>query len=88
MLWLYQRTFYGTTKTPANANMQDVSLRERSVLWPLAVTALVMGVVPSLWMNSIDRSVGHVLETQQPVAASAQASLAQPTPVQLNTVLK
>jgi NADH:ubiquinone oxidoreductase subunit 4 (subunit M) len=62
--------------------MPDADLRERSVLWPLAVTALIMGVFPNLWMNSIDASVGTVLQTP-PVASAAHSS-----PVQLNTVFK
>ncbi len=61
MLWLYQRTFYGVITVPANGSLPDADLRERTVLWPLAVLALVMGVFPSLWMNSIDQSVGTVL---------------------------
>jgi NADH-quinone oxidoreductase subunit M len=81
MLWLYQRTFYGTITVPVNASLPDADLRERSVLWPFAILALVMGVIPGLWLNSIDSSVGNILESQ-PVAAvhSLQA--------QANTVLK
>ena len=85
MLWLYQRTFYGTIKNPVNASLKDADLRERTVLWPLAVMALIMGVFPNLWMNSIDRSVGGVLESQQPAAVS---STVPATPVQLSTVFK
>ena len=100
MLWLYQRTFYGVITVPANGSLPDADLRERTVLWPLAVLALVMGVFPSLWMNSIDQSVGTVLQTQAAAttvhatsahenstqAAAAQASLTQPSPVQANSV--
>jgi NADH-quinone oxidoreductase subunit M len=70
LLWLYQRTFYGTITNPVNASLPDASLRERSVLWPLAILALAMGVFPNLWMNSIDASVAGILDAQ-PVASSA-----------------
>ena len=82
MLWLYQRTFYGTIKVPVNATLPDADLRERSILWPLAVLALVMGVFPSLWMNSIDASVAGILDTQKGVSAAPTLQ------VRVNTVLR
>ena len=99
LLWLYQRTFYGTITNPVNASLPDVDLRERTVLWPLAVLALVMGVFPGLWLNSIDASVAGVLEAQ-PVASVVSdrrairwpVPVAEPVvhalPVQVQTVLK
>jgi NADH-quinone oxidoreductase subunit M len=80
MLCLYQRTFYGVIRNPVNLTLPDADLRERSILWPLAVLALVMGVFPSLWMNSIDASVAGILDTQH------GASSAPTLQVKLNTV--
>ena len=65
MLWLYQRTFFGTVKVEANRNLRDLSGRERMCLVPLAVMALVMGVASPWWMKAIDPSAkainqGHV----------------------------
>ena len=82
MLWLYQRTFYGAVTVPVNATLPDANLRERSILWPLAIVALIMGIFPSLWMNSIDASVAGILGAQQ--AASSAPTLQ----VKVNTVLK
>jgi NADH-quinone oxidoreductase subunit M len=82
MLWLYQRTFYGTISNPVNATLKDADMRERSILWPLAVLALVMGVVPSLWMKPIDASVAGILDAQR------NASAAPTLQVKLTTVLK
>ncbi len=65
MLWLYQRTFYGAITNPVNATLPDADRRERSILWPLAALALIMGVFPSFWMNSIDASVAGILEAQK-----------------------
>jgi NADH-quinone oxidoreductase subunit M len=64
MLWLVQRIFYGpeselTKSTPA----LDLRLGEMAVLCPLAVLMLVMGLVPSLWLPSIETSL-HSLSTQ------------------------
>ena len=57
MLWLVQRIFYGpesqlVKSTPA----RDLQLRELAVLQPLAVLMLLMGLVPSLWLISIEQS--------------------------------
>jgi NADH-quinone oxidoreductase subunit M len=82
MLWLFQRTFYGAITVPVNATLPDADLRERSILWPLAVMALIMGVFPNLWMNSIDASVAGILGEQH------TASSASTLQVKVQTVLK
>jgi hypothetical protein len=46
-------------------------------VWPLAVAALVMGVVPSLWLNSIDAAVTRALPGSQ--SRSVQMSAAPPS---------
>ena len=56
-LWLVQRLFYGpesqmTASTPA----LDLRFNEWIALVPLAALMLVMGVAPSLWLPSIERS--------------------------------
>ncbi len=57
LLWLYQRTFYGEVTVQANNNLRDLNARERLSLWPIAVMALVMGVVPSIFLRQIDPAV-------------------------------
>jgi len=57
LLWMVMRVFYGENANPKNATIADASTRERLALAPLAIAALVMGVVPFLWMSSIDSSV-------------------------------
>ena len=58
MLWLVQRLFYGpesalaTSKPPA-----DLRFGELAILTPLVVLMLVMGLAPSLWLNSIQTGV-------------------------------
>jgi NADH-quinone oxidoreductase subunit M len=82
LLWLYQRTFYGTITNPVNASLPDIDLRERTVLWPLAVLALVMGVFPNLWLNPIDASVSGILEAQTVASGvSARRAIGWPVPV-------
>jgi NADH-quinone oxidoreductase subunit M len=58
MLSLVQRIFYGsenslTSSKPTN----DLSIGQLAVLVPLVVLMLVMGLAPSLWLNSIQSGV-------------------------------
>ncbi len=62
LLWLYQRTFYGDTVTPANSKMRDLSLREGVAIWPLAALAVIMGVASPLWIRNIDPAATHTLD--------------------------
>jgi len=74
MLWLVQRLFYGpesemATKKPAN----DLRFGELAILWPFAVLMLVMGLAPSLWINTIENRTGP--PTLKGPSALPQASL-------------
>jgi NADH-quinone oxidoreductase subunit M len=58
MLSLVQRIFYGsenalTSSKPTN----DLRIGQLTVLVPLVVLMLVMGLAPSLWLNSIQSGV-------------------------------
>jgi NADH-quinone oxidoreductase subunit M len=58
MLSLVQRLFYGpeselTSSRPAN----DLRIGELAVLAPLVILMLVMGLAPSLWLNSIQTGI-------------------------------
>ena len=58
MLWLVQRIFYGPESNLATSKpADDLHFRELAVLAPLAVLMLVMGLAPSLWMQSIETGV-------------------------------
>jgi NADH-quinone oxidoreductase subunit M len=81
MLWLYQRIFYGEIKNAVNISLPDLNGRERASVWPLAIAAIIMGVFPMIWLNSIDRTVARVVQaTEQhsavasPISVPAQTS--------------
>jgi NADH-quinone oxidoreductase subunit M len=61
LLWMYQRVFFGIVKHEENSSLPDLSVRERTAVWPAAVMALAMGVAPLLWLNTIDPAVHNVL---------------------------
>ncbi|HWR36336.1 MAG TPA: NADH-quinone oxidoreductase subunit M [Clostridia bacterium] len=87
MLWMYQRVFYGTVKNEANAALPDMNGRERVALLPLAIAALVMGVAPVLWLNSIDPAVARAIsmrQNQQAVSGGVTTPLPNVAPATLN----
>ena len=60
LLWMYQRVFYGPIVHEENRALPDIDGREQISLWPLAVMAVVMGVVSPLFMKSIDHSAAEI----------------------------
>jgi NADH-quinone oxidoreductase subunit M len=61
LLWMYQRVFYGKVTHEINNTLPDLNLREKTALVPAAIMALVMGVAPVLWFNTIDPAVQSIL---------------------------
>lgn len=61
LLWMYQRVFFGKVTNQANESLPDLAGVEKAALWPAAVMALVMGVAPMIWLNSIDPAVQKAL---------------------------
>jgi NADH-quinone oxidoreductase subunit M len=57
LLWMYQKVFYGPIHHDENRRLPDIDAREQISLWPVAVMALVMGVISTYWMKSIDPAV-------------------------------
>lgn len=84
LLWLYQRVFYGDVTVQANNTLADLNARERLSLWPIAVMALLMGVVPNIFLRQIDPAVkvalaplGNVYNAGAPVLHHVTQVLAQ-----------
>jgi NADH-quinone oxidoreductase subunit M len=58
MLWLVQRLFYGQESALATSKpAHDLRFGELSILTPLVVLMLVMGLAPNLWLNSIQTGI-------------------------------
>ena len=69
MLWMVQRVYYGTVTHEENATLPDLLPREWAAVVPLCAIALVMGVLPTLFLKpmeaSVDALVQRVQATQQ-----------------------
>jgi len=61
MLWMYQRVFFGSALSDPNRSLADLDLRERASLWPLVAAALLMGVWPLYWLNTMEPAVRSML---------------------------
>jgi NADH-quinone oxidoreductase subunit M len=61
MLWLYQRTMFGTVENPKNESLPDLSLREFATFAPLIVLAVWIGLYPSPFLQRLEHPVRAVL---------------------------
>ena len=61
MLWLYQRTMFGTVTNPKNENLPDLSMREFVTFAPLLVLAVWIGLYPKPFLDRLETSVDRVM---------------------------
>jgi NADH-quinone oxidoreductase subunit M len=76
MLWMFQRVNYGPVSNEKNAGMTDLTPREWVVLVPIVAVTVLMGVLPNLFLRSIEPSVARVVSqvhAQAPVRIQARA---------------
>ena len=77
MLWLVQRLFYGPESGMSEAKpADDLGVGELAILAPFAVLMLVMGIAPSLWMNTIENRKGPPEMKSSRQVPAAQLSIA------------
>ena len=84
LLWMYQKVFYGPIHHDENKSLPDLDGREQVSLWPLAVMALIMGVVSPYWMRSIDPSVASTIP-KTPTTAKTQIEIEAQTDLATNS---
>jgi NADH-quinone oxidoreductase subunit M len=61
MLWLYQRTMFGTVTNPKNENLPDLGMREFVTFVPLLVLAVWIGLYPKPFLDRLETSVDRVM---------------------------
>jgi NADH-quinone oxidoreductase subunit M len=66
MLWLYQRTMFGSVENPKNENLVDLNLREVVTFVPLIIMALWIGLYPKPFIDFLDTSVMNVVARVSP----------------------
>jgi NADH-quinone oxidoreductase subunit M len=65
MLWMFQRVYYGKVTNPQNATLPDLRPREWAAVVPLCALAIVMGVMPSLFLKPMEPAVRRMVEQVQ-----------------------
>jgi NADH-quinone oxidoreductase subunit M len=62
MLWGYERVFTGALDKEENRVLSDLSIREVSILAPLVILVLVLGLYPKILLDKIAPSTEAVLD--------------------------
>ncbi len=73
MLWMFQRVNYGTV-SEKNAMLPDLKPREWALVVPIVAVAILMGVLPNLFLKPMEPSIERMLQQVRrgaPVQASA-----------------
>ncbi len=78
MLWLYQRTMFGTCDNPKNQVLKDLNLREIMTLVPLVIWAFWIGLYPKPFFKVLDAPVQAIVERVNPSFYKAQPFTAGP----------
>jgi NADH-quinone oxidoreductase subunit M len=75
MLWMFQRVNYGPVSNGKNAALSDLKPREWAGILPVVVMAVLMGILPNLFLRPIEPSVEHMLsQVRQGAPAEIRAS--------------
>tara|TARA_B100000686_G_C16789156_1_gene977379 strand:- start:1826 stop:3379 length:1554 start_codon:yes stop_codon:yes gene_type:complete len=61
ILWMFQRVMFLELKNPKNANLKDMTLREKIVITPFIILIFWIGLYPSPFMKTFDASVSHLI---------------------------
>jgi NADH-quinone oxidoreductase subunit M len=61
MLWMFQRVNYGPVDNDKNRTLPDLAPREWAAILPVVAVAVLMGVLPNLFLRPIEPSVERML---------------------------
>jgi NADH-quinone oxidoreductase subunit M len=76
MLWMFQRVNYGPVTNEKNRSFPDITAREWALLVPTIAMAILMGVMPGLFLRPMEPAVARVIE---------RVTGSQPTRVSIET---
>jgi NADH-quinone oxidoreductase subunit M len=62
MLWMFQRVNYGPLTNAKNRSLPDLSPREWALLVPTIAMAILMGVLPGIFLRPMEPSISRVIE--------------------------
>ena len=62
MLWMFQRVNYGEVTNDKNRSLPDLSPREWALMVPTIAMAIVMGVLPNVFLRPMEPAVKRTIE--------------------------
>ncbi len=65
MLWMVQRVFFGVCEKDENKKLLDLSLIEKIIIVPLIIVVFWIGFYPRTFIDKIEPSVKHVIESME-----------------------
>ena len=87
MLWLYQRTMFGTVNHPENQDLLDLNFREAMTLIPIVIFCFWIGLYPVPFLKAMEPSV-EKLVTRLDQARKVAEGTPSPTLVALQGEVK
>ena len=67
MLYLYKRIIFGTIVNPKLEKILDFSIREISILLPMAIIVIWIGIFPNSFLEPMHLSVEQIAERYEMV---------------------
>jgi NADH-quinone oxidoreductase subunit M len=78
MLWMFQRVNYGPVTNDKNRTLGDLDRREWIVVAPIVIVAVLMGILPNLFLRPIEPSAARVVgQVRAEVPNQIQAAVRQ-----------
>jgi len=62
MLWMFQRVNYGEVTNTKNSSLPDLLPREWALMVPTIAMAIVMGVLPNVFLRPMEPAVKRTIE--------------------------
>jgi NADH-quinone oxidoreductase subunit M len=86
MLWMFQRVNYGPITNEKNRSMPDLTPREWALMVPTIAMAIVMGVVPGVFLRPMEPSVARIVERVSGSQPARVSNTPHPVPGALRPV--
>jgi NADH-quinone oxidoreductase subunit M len=72
MLWMFERVMFGKLENEENQKLRDLTAREVTVLAPVVIFVVLIGVWANPFLKKMETSVDHLLRSVQQRAAMAE----------------
>jgi NADH-quinone oxidoreductase subunit M len=87
LLWLYQRTMFGSVTHEVNKTIADLSLREYAVLLPLVFMSFWIGIYPKPFFDFINSPVDKIVRQVNPAFYEQRAAVSSTSPTSPATLV-